>query len=151
MKISNIAVSTNSQKCDISALYEAGFCLTRWSKDKRTNNAGNKLWELCKNAGFLIANGRRDAGLGNFTCKNASVVDYLLATPNVLMGITRFDILPFCSLYSDDHCMLKSELKYAKCHCQTLQTAPITSRKIRNLVWITQDGKKTLYIYWLHR
>ena len=41
--------------------------------------------ELCKRCNLFIANGRifNDQGIGKTTCKNVSLVDYLLLTPHL--------------------------------------------------------------------
>ena len=39
-------------------LIDRGFDLKRYSEDKRTNNYGHKLIDMCKSLGILIANGR---------------------------------------------------------------------------------------------
>ena len=52
----------------------------RHNKDQKANNYGHRLIELCKKSNLCIVNGRgRDQSSENFTCKNASVVDYLFS------------------------------------------------------------------------
>ena len=52
----------------------------RTSQDTNTNNLGKELIEFCKTFEIAIVNGRAgmDAGVGRVTCKDASVVDYVL-------------------------------------------------------------------------
>ena len=71
------------------------------SKDRKNNNHGHRLIELCKSQS-MIANGR----LGNYlerklSCKEASVVDYAIFSP-CLFPI-NFDVLDFDENLSDIH------------------------------------------------
>ena len=54
---------------------------------------------------LLIANGRifNDQGIGKTTCKNVSLVDYLLLTPNLFDVISDFDIIEFNPMFADVH------------------------------------------------
>ena len=68
------------------SLSEKKIPLDRANEDKgRINKYGAKLPELCKRCNLFIANGRifNDQGIGKTTCKNVSLVDYLLLTPNL--------------------------------------------------------------------
>ena len=69
------------------------------------NNYGNRLLRLCKSMGLMIANGRCsiDGMKGETTCGNASVVDYVIGSPDFLCNIINFEIMPFCNLLSDKH------------------------------------------------
>ncbi len=77
------------------------------------NNYGNKLIDTCKNLGVVIVNGRvgDDAYIGNLTCRDASVVDYCIASPEVFPRFLNFKVLPFNECYSDVHCGLHISLK----------------------------------------
>ena len=48
-----------------------------------------------------------DKYLGKTTCKNASVVDYLLVSSNMFDNIASFHIEDFNTLFSDVHCELR--------------------------------------------
>ena len=50
-------------------------------------------------------NGRifNDQGIGKTTCKNVSLVDYLLLTPNLFDVISDFAIIDFNPMFSDVH------------------------------------------------
>ena len=67
-------------------LLEFGIPKSRYSRDIKTNNYGHRLIDMCKNIGLVIVNGRsgKDALIGKLTCKDASLVDYVLATPRIL-------------------------------------------------------------------
>ena len=77
----------------------------RVSYDKKINNYGYRLIELCKTFGINILNGRygMDKNLGLFTCKDASVVDYIIVSPSLFQSIIDFQVLDFDSILSDVH------------------------------------------------
>ena len=94
-------------------LINKGFDLSRHSDDRRTNNYGHKLIDMCKSLGILIANGRlyNDKNKGAFTCKNASVVDYIICSPVLYSNIVFFNICEFNPLLSDVHCAVECHIK----------------------------------------
>ena len=66
-------------------LEEKDIPLERYSQDVgRVNKYGTKLLELCKRCNLFIGNSRfySDKGIGRTTCKDASLVDYLLLSPS---------------------------------------------------------------------
>ncbi len=106
-------VDLNTRKSNLELLQECGISLDRFSKDKQSNNYGRELISLCQNAGLLIANGRigKDACIGKFTCKDSSVVDYCLASYQVMPSILDFEVKDFNDCFSDIHCALHVCLK----------------------------------------
>ena len=78
----------------------------RISKDKSTNTMGNELIRFLKTTQMAIVNGRmgRDKGIGNVTCKNASVVDYVLLSYDLFNYVSDFIVMNFNEMYSDVHC-----------------------------------------------
>ena len=58
----------------------------------RPTNYGYKLLSLCKNNNLYIANGRSglDKGVGKLTCKNTSLIDYMLCSSNVFRKLWIF-------------------------------------------------------------
>ncbi|CAG2185947.1 unnamed protein product [Mytilus edulis] len=86
-------------------VYELNINRLRKSMDHKKNNFGNLLLEFCKNNNMFILNGRmcEDKGLGSFTCKNTSVVDYNIASPNFLKLVQNFSVLNSSVLFSDIH------------------------------------------------
>jgi exonuclease III len=105
-------------------LIEFGIPKHRYSMDTKTNNYGHKLVDMCKNIGLIIVNGRcgKDAHIGKLTCKDASLIDYVLASPRIITCIYDFDILPFNECLSDVHCPLHIILKSDK--DSSLQNVP---------------------------
>ena len=85
--------------------------------DRPVDNHGDKLLDLCKNAGYRIVNGRiLGDTLGHFTCYNhvgsPSVIDYMLVNTSLLSSIKYFHvhtITPFSI-----HCMISAVLKIGK-------------------------------------
>ena len=108
MRIDSIENMVN----EVDILLEHGISLERFSQDKNTNNAGYRLIELCKNLSLFIANGRigSDHGIGKFTCKNASVVDYIIMSAKVYLNAVKFRVNPFCALLSDVHSLISCDI-----------------------------------------
>ena len=74
--------------------------LQRKSHDRKKNNNGYRLIELCKNNNLTILNGRfgQDKNVGNYTFRDTSVIDYILSSSKSLkirsdFNITMFDLL----------------------------------------------------------
>jgi hypothetical protein len=63
------------------------------------------LSELCQRCSLFIADGRiySDKYIGHTTCKDASVVDYLILVPELFMFISEFEICDFNPMFSDVH------------------------------------------------
>ena len=81
---------------------------SRVSKDKSSNNEGNLLVEICKCNNLLILNGRcgTDKGIWEFTFRNASVIDYSIASAHALKLVKDFNINDLDCIYSDGHSLL---------------------------------------------
>ena len=81
-------------------------------EDTKKNNVGSQLLEFCRCNNCLILNGRvgSDKGIGKLTCKNKSVVDYIIATPKLLNYVADFSVLEFSCLFSDAHCPIMLSL-----------------------------------------
>jgi hypothetical protein len=77
--------------------------------DKSKNKFGNLLLNFCKGNSMFIVNGRvgNDKNIGRFTCRNASVVDYCITSPELLKLFFDFDILESSKLFSDVHTPLQ--------------------------------------------
>ena len=85
----------------------------RVSKDNVSNNEGNLLIEICRSNNLFILNGRcgNDKGIGAFTFRNTSVIDYSLASAQGLKYIEAFSIKELDCLYSDGHALLSTNIK----------------------------------------
>jgi hypothetical protein len=91
---------------DYENLLRCGIPLLRYTQDKsRPNKFGRRLLELCQNCSLYIANSRicKDKGIDKCTCKDSTVVDYLLVLSSVFPLISEFEILDFNPLTSDVH------------------------------------------------
>ena len=86
----------------------------RTSQDNYINPFGSKLIDFCMTNSVLILNGRigDDAQIGKMTCKEASVVDYNLASPTIFPLISHFKIENFDRCLSDAHCCISMTLSF---------------------------------------
>ncbi|CAG2217089.1 unnamed protein product [Mytilus edulis] len=69
----------------------------------RPNKYGHRLLELCRKNNLYIANSRvgSDKDIGEKTCNDSSVVDYLIISSMLFPMIFYFEIDDFIPLYSD--------------------------------------------------
>ena len=70
------------------------------------NIYGNLLLECCKRCGLFICNGRifTDRSIGRNTCKDSSLVDYLIVHPSMFDFISYFKVEDSNPMFSDVHC-----------------------------------------------
>ncbi|WAR04838.1 hypothetical protein MAR_020207 [Mya arenaria] len=86
-----------------------GFVTDRHSEDSVCNKYGYRFSKRCKPLDVHILNLLMftllgsDVFIGKTTCKNVSVIDYLVFSPCLFPKIDKFDILPFDPLLSDVH------------------------------------------------
>ena len=101
---------------DITLLDEMHVPRCRSSKDTVVNNYGRYLLELCKYSNLFILNGRcgADRNIGDFTCKNVSVIDYCISNVDFISILSDLHIMPFTSILSDVHNAMIVELKNEK-------------------------------------
>ena len=82
------------------------------SQDKKTNSNGKHLADLCMINNLKILNGRKIGDLtGKYTChqyNGSSVVDYIIAEPNIFNKINYFQVLPLTT--HSDHCQIVANL-----------------------------------------
>jgi hypothetical protein len=85
------------QEFDLVNLDKLGINCKRVSLDKFVNNYGNRLLMLCQNLNLLIANGRlgKDKNVGALTCKESSLVDYCILTPELFSYVVNFETYSF--------------------------------------------------------
>lgn len=116
----------------------------RSSKDKTANNEGRILLETCKSNNLFILNGRcgKDKGVGTFTFKNISVIDYSIVTVQSLKFISDFEIAELDSIYTDNHSLLTTTLKFDRIKPKAKLTKNNTLQKRPK--W--QENKKTEFI-----
>jgi len=100
----------------IDMLNELNIDIQRKSMDHRKNNFGNLLLEFCKYNNMFICNGRmcNDKGVGKFTSKDASVVDYVIGSISFLKLVQHFSVLDSSKLFSDIHTPLSLKVKCAE-------------------------------------
>lgn len=92
---------------DIHNLDEMNISRKRKSIDKKKNNYGKYLLNFCKSNSMYILNGRLEKG--DFTTVRSSVVDCCICSAEMLKHVKNFQVLDFCSLYSDIHLPLSCE------------------------------------------
>ena len=77
---------------------------------------GPKLVQFCKNMNLVIINGRcgKDKNIGKPTCRDVSVVDYMITSPELLKHIDNFEKNDFDPLLSDVglHCAIHTKLVF---------------------------------------
>lgn len=97
----------------------------RTSMDKKTNNIGHKLLELCKLNNLFVLNGRSgtDTGKGVYTFKQCSVIDYVISSFDGLKYVSNFDITELDPLFTDGHSCLSFTLNFKVAH------KPVTAPK----------------------
>ena len=95
-----------------SQLEDYSVPIERKSKDKHINNSGYRLIDICKNNNLFILNGRfgKDKGIGNYTFRSTSVIDYTIVSSDVFSFLADFEITETDSLFSDGHSILKFTL-----------------------------------------
>ena len=88
-------------------LKKMGNTLERVTSDKKVNNHGHILLNLCKASNMFILNGRvgSDKGLVQFTFRQTSVIDYALTS--VEQFVKDYSVSEIDSLYSDGHVYVK--------------------------------------------
>ena len=117
--------------------------LNRISQDKKVNQRGNELLDLCKSLDLNILNGRKTGDpFGKYTCFNwngSSVVDYLLTSDSLFSQMSSFkvgDFLPWLS----DHCPLYSTLELHKCKVVSNHVTP-REKAPKRFLW-SHTGKQ---------
>lgn len=77
----------------------------RCSLDTSVDNYGNRLLLYCKDLNLLIANGRlfQDKNIGALTCKESTVIDYCIMSPELFTNVLDFETLPYDPMLSDVH------------------------------------------------
>ena len=104
-----------NNRMSVNNLIDIGISLERFSLDKGpNNNYGYRLLDMCRSANLYIANGRcgEDLYIGKCTCKNASLVDYVLMSPIVFSQVSSFVVNDFDPLFSDSHVSISLTIKY---------------------------------------
>ena len=78
---------------------------------------GYELISFLKTSQMAIANGRlgQDRGIGKLTCKNASVVDYVILSYDLFHYVSDFCVMDFNEMCSDVHCALNVVFKITPC------------------------------------
>ena len=80
----------------------------RVSLDIQQNKLGEKLLSVFKSNNSIILNGRsgNDAGVGKFTFRNTSVIDYVIVSPESAQYVQNFQIVDLDPTFSGGHSLL---------------------------------------------
>ena len=80
----------------------------------RPNSYGYKLIDFCKNNNLIILNGRcrDDKYVGKTTCKDKSVIDYIIISTDSNLSIEDFEVYEFSPLLSDVHCPISITVSF---------------------------------------
>ena len=76
--------------------------------DKKKNNSGFRLIDICKINNLSILNGRygHDKNTGAMTFRDTSVIDFVLVSAKAFEILHRFQITDVERLFSDGHSLL---------------------------------------------
>lgn len=98
--------------------------LRRVSLDKKKNNSGFRLIDICKINNLSILNGRygHDKNTGAMTFRDTSVIDYVLVSAKAFEILHDFQITDVDRLFSDGHSLLSVTVstKHDKTPCQAV-------------------------------
>lgn len=88
--------------------------IKRANKNNLVNNVGNFLLDMCKSCNLFILIGHcgQDKGIGSFTFRDISTIDYALSSFESLTCIQDFSIHLMDSLYTDGHSLIKSSFNF---------------------------------------
>ena len=111
-------------KCKLEYLEKLNIPLIRKTADLTTNNYGHQLIDFCKNNDLFILNGRleNDTDVPKTTCKDRSLIDYFISSPECIGYICDFQINEFSSLYSMSTVGLLYHLLPVMCHLLKAET-----------------------------
>ena len=120
----------------------------RRSQDVGKNNFGHALIDFCISQRLLIVYGRvgRDAALGKLTCKNASLVDYVIASPCVFPCICDLCVGDFDECLSDIHCPVFVKLNTGTDSHETTQNVNVSQCMIGFAEPVWRPGAERDYL-----
>ncbi|MCG8113215.1 MAG: reverse transcriptase domain-containing protein [Candidatus Thiodiazotropha taylori] len=121
----------------------------RVSQDKVINNEGNMLLDTCKKNNLLILNGRcgKDRTSGAMTFRNQSVIDYSIASLQILNFVKNFNVLELDALFSDGHSLIFTNLGFGN----ELKTKDKVLERNKTRKPKLPEGKKTRFVENLNR
>ena len=116
-----------------SCLSDHGLSVERANKDMFLNNDGRFLLDICKSNNIFILNGRcgQDKGIGAFTFKDISTIDYSLSSFEGLKFISDFSVQILDPLFTDGHSLLNTVYKFEYGQFKQKLRKPLSSYKYR--------------------
>ena len=120
------------------------MCRNLSSQDKTANNEGRSLLEVCKSSNLFMLNGQcgKDKGVGSFTFKNVSVIDYSILSAQLLKFVSDFEVVVLDTLYTDGHSLLYIILNFR--NVLKLPKRKLTKKKSSRPKW--KEVKKADFI-----
>ena len=124
----------------INMLENSNIPLERKNLDKKSNNNGKKLINMCKITETCFVNGRvgKDRNIGNLTCADRSTIDYAICSPDLFPFIKDFKIDIFDPLLSDKHspiCLNVNLINDINQPNTVQQQIPLSNSDIINCKW----------------
>ncbi len=116
MRKDNISLSNYTNEDIFSSTIDVSN--KRVSNDATMNNYGCKLIDLCRNLDLLILNGRFGPKRSKCSCKNTSIVDYMLVSADIYHDVEFFEVLDFDPLLSDHHKTLSMYMRIGQSDIQ---------------------------------
>ena len=91
------------------------LCNVRSSKDNVVNAQGKRILNLCNSMDLRILNGRFGLDSMKYTCKESSIVDYVMVSQWLMSEVLAFKVEDFDPIISDVHNVLSIRF-----HCTML-------------------------------
>ncbi|MES9884249.1 MAG: reverse transcriptase family protein [Sedimenticola sp.] len=135
LEIEDAGVIEYFNKVDILPNY--GLDINRVSKDKKTNNSGHRLIDVCKSNNLFILNGRcgDDKGIGEFTFRDTSIIDYAISSVDGLKHVQHFSIERLDALFSDGHSLLSTKLIFQMAKPRKVYKENTSHTSLRMPIW----------------
>lgn len=115
----------------------------RANQDESVNTQGESLLDICKSNNLFILNGRchKDKGVGKFTFRDTSVIDYAISSYEGLKRVQEFEIIDLDPLFSDGHSLLSLMITQIIAPSPAIATTSKSGRKL----W--DEEKKELFCH----
>ena len=113
-----------------------GVPLNRANCDKKTNNNGHWLLDMCKNNNLFIVSGRigKDKSIGASTFCDRSTIDYTIVSAECFKTLSEFEAIELDSIFSDGHSLLSWSL-ILPVNENVFKKSPIKNNPKNNFKW----------------
>ena len=113
----------------------------------RTNTMGHEFITFLKTCHLAMANGRLSDVPAKLTCKNASVVDYIVLSYCLFEYVSDFHVLEFNELFSDIHCPLNITF-HCKNNVKSNDHIPVGTAHVINDNNVNTNNVHDTYVKW---